>query len=160
MTPLFTVTETVAVLADVGVTLTPRQVRYSGLQPAHWTDGPNGARFFDPVDVTVLAVFADLLERCRTWGLPAWSARAAIRYRDAELRRAITRRSPRYLIVDAVRGTAALSETHDGGAHAIDLRALAAKVQTAATRYRRAAPDVWNGTAFEPWKALSACLSS
>jgi hypothetical protein len=145
MNPLLTVSEACHVLSTLGLALTERQVRYLGLTPAHRAGGHNGGRLFDPVDVTLLAVFAELLERCRRWGLPVWSARAGLLYRETELRRAIRRGAPRHVVVDALRGTVTLSETADEPATAIDLRKRARQVRDAARSYRELEPDVWTG---------------
>ena len=142
---LLTVSEAGRVLAGLRCQLTARQIRYLGLIPSQRWSGGNGARLFDDVDVTLLAVFAQLLEKCREWELPIWSARAAVHYREIELRRAIARRTPRFLIVDPLRGTAVLSETADKGTHAIDLRELAGRIAEAARTVRIEEPEIWTG---------------
>ena len=155
MTSLLTVTEAVAVLADVGAPLSARQVRYLGLEPAQRWPGQNGGRLFDAVDLTLLAIFAEIVSQCRTWELPIWSARAVLLYREAELRRAITRRAPRFLLVDPLRGTAVLSETADSTQYAIDVRALAGRVASAVRTYRAARPSIWTGAERVPLTAAS-----
>jgi hypothetical protein len=154
LTPLVTVTEAASLLASMGLTLTPRQVRYLGLAPVQRASGRNGGRLYDPIDVTLLAVFSVLLARVRTWGLPAWSARAAIRYRERDLRRAIQRQAPRFLVVDALRGTAALSETADTRETAIDIRALARAVFVGVRDVRAEEPEVWTGAERVPLEEL------
>ena len=145
MISLLTVTDAVAVLAELGGPLTARQIRYLGLEPAQRWPGQNGGRLFDPVDVTLLAIFAEIVSQCRTWELPVWSARAVLLYREAELRRAITRRAPRFLLVDPARGTAVLAETADTDHYAIDVRALAGRVASAVRAYRAERPSIWTG---------------
>jgi hypothetical protein len=145
MTPLLTVTDAVAVLADIGAPLSARQIRYLGLEPAQRWPGQNGGRLFDPVDTTLLAIFAEVVSKCRAWELPVWSARAVLLYREAELRRAVTRRSPRFLLVDPARGTAVLSETADASQYVIDVRALAGRVSSAVQAFRSAHPSIWTG---------------
>ena len=154
MTSLVTVSEAVTVLAGLGHELTERQIRYLGLVPSQRWPGRNGGRLFDPVDVTLLAVFADLLARCREWELPAWSARAALTYRGDALRRAIGRRSPRFLLVDSARGTVTLSETRDTDTYAIDVRALAGRVTAAVRQYRALDPSIWTGAERVPLREL------
>ena len=156
MTPVLTVSEAVAVLEDLGFSLTERQVRYLGLTPSQRGPGQNGGRLFDAVDVTLLAIFADLLARCAAWELPAWSARAALTYREVELRRAIRQAAPRYLVVDPARGTATLSETRDAAAYALDVRALAGRVRAATRAYRAQEPTIWTGAERIPWRTLTA----
>ena len=145
---LCSVSDVTTVLAVAGYSLTPRQVRYAGLQPAQRGMERNGARLFDEIDVAVLAVLADLLARCRRLGLPAWLGRAAVRYRETELRRALERRTPRFLVVNPATGTAALSDTADVRETAIDLRALRAHVSAALVAHRRTYPEVWTGSAY------------
>jgi hypothetical protein len=154
MTFLLTVSEVSEVLSGLGYELTERQIRYLGLQPSQRWPGSNGGRLFDTVDATVLAVFADLLARCREWELPIWSARAAITYREGELRRAITRKAPRLLLVDPARGTAMLAETSNPAAYALDLLALSTRVAKAARAYRNDEPDVWTGAQRIPLREL------
>lgn len=156
MTPLVTVSEAVRVLAGLGYQLTERQVRYLGLVPSHRWPGRNGGRLFDAVDVTLLAVFADLLARCREWELPIWSARAALTYRGDELRRAIAKRSPRFLLVDPARGAVALSETRDTDAYGIDVRALAGRVLAAMRECRALEPEIWTGAERVPMRELTS----
>jgi hypothetical protein len=151
---LVTVTEAVEVVGSLGLSLTPRQVRYLNLVPAQRISGRNGGRLHDATDVTVLAVFAALLAKVQMWGLPRWSARAAVRYREAELRQAIQRRSPRFLIVDAIRGTAALSETADVRDAAIDVRALMLAVSQGVRSCRAGDSDVWTGAEYVPIEDL------
>jgi hypothetical protein len=154
-TPLLvTVSEAVSIVGALGMTITPRQVRYLGVLPAQRTIAKNGGRLYDDVDVTVLATFAVLLARMRGWELPAWSARAALRYREGELRRAIQRRGPRFLVVDPIRGTASLSETADTGDTAIDVRALALFVSKAVRTCREMEPEVWTGAEREDLEEL------
>lgn len=159
MTPLLSISEAVEVLGQLGYTLTPRQIRYLELEPARPASGGNTARLFDPVDVAMLAVFADLLVQCREWELPMWSARAAMVYREQELRRALAQRNPRYLIVDGAHGTAALSESNDRGEYAIDVRALAQRVTAAVREYRRLNPDVWTGASLKPFRQVQRELA-
>ena len=156
MTSLVTVSEAVTVLAELGYELTERQIRYLGLVPSQRWPGGNGARLFDPVDVTLLAVFADVLARCREWGLPAWSARAALTYQGDALRRAVVRRSPRFLLVDSSRGTVMLSETRDADTYAIDVRALAARVNAAVRQYRALEPSIWTGAERVPLREVAS----
>jgi hypothetical protein len=145
---LYSVSDVTTVLAVAGYSLTPRQVRYAGLRPAQRGLERNGARLFDEVDVALLAVLADLLMRCRQLVLPAWLGRAAVRYRETELRRALERKMPRFLVVDPATGTATLSETADVRATAIDLRALRTTVSAALVAHRRTYPKVWTGSAY------------
>lgn len=157
MTPILTVSEAASVLASLGRNLTERQIRYLGLEPSRRWPGQNGGRLFDVVDVTLLAVFADLLSRCHKWELPIWSARAALSYREADLRRAITRRSPRFLLVDPAKGTATLADiAGDASAYAIDIRVLAARVSAAARAYRRNEPEIWTGAEWHTVRELVA----
>jgi hypothetical protein len=156
MTPLLTVSETVAVLSGLGYTLTERQIRYVSLVPAQRWPGRNGGRLFDAVDVTLLAVFADLLARCREWELPVWSARAALTYRGDELRRAIVKRSARFLQVDPARGAVTLSNAREKDAYAIDVQALAGRVRAAARDYRALEPDIWTGAQRVPLRELTS----
>lgn len=160
MALLLSISEAVEVLAQLGYLLTPRQIRYLELEPARPASRGNTARLFDPVDVAMLAVFADLVVHCRQWELPIWSARAAMVYRERELRRALAQRNPRFLIVDAARGTAALSESKDGGQYAIDIRAVSARVATAVREYRRLHPDMWTGASLRPFRQVQRELAT
>jgi hypothetical protein len=146
---LFSVTDAETVLAAAGYRLSARQVRYAGLRPAQRGLAQNGARLFDEVDVAMLAVLADLLARCRRLGLPAWLGRAAVRYRERELRRALERKKLRFLVVDPATGTAILSETADVRGTAIDLGTLRMRISTAVVAHRRTYPEVWTGAAYE-----------
>jgi hypothetical protein len=146
---LFSVTDAETVLAAAGYRLSARQIRYAGMRPAERGMEQNGARLFDEGDVAVLAVLGDLLVRCRRLGLPVWLGRAAVRYRETELRRAIERKMPRFLVVDPAMGTATLSDTADVRGTAIDLRALRTRISAAVVPHRRAYPEVWTGAAYE-----------
>jgi hypothetical protein len=152
---LLSVSDVVAVLAAAGYPLSARQVRYVNLEPAQ--RGPdNHARLFDATDAALLAVFAEVLARCRRLELPRWMARAALRYREADLRRAIVRRMPRFLVVDPITGTATLSETADVRGASIDLRALVARVSAAVAAYRAEHSEVWTGAAYEDLEDVRA----
>lgn len=133
----FTISDTVAVLATAGCPLTARQVRYAWPAPPDTSLPASAPRLFTEADVMLLAVFAAHRRLCRDLGLPVWNARAAIRYRETELRRALARRQPRYAVVDHYRGTVTLSETADvrGGA-VIDLQLVRARVSAACADYR------------------------
>ena len=146
MPRLLTVSESATVLDALGCSLSERQIRYLGLQPSQRWSGKNGGVLFDAIDVTLLAVFAKLAAKCREWGLPVWSARAAVTYREWQLRRAIQRRTQRYLIVDRTRGVTTLSETPNDQGYALDIGALAQRVAAAVEEYRRDNPDVWVGS--------------
>lgn len=148
MTSLFTVSDAVAVLETLDCGLSERQIRYLGLPSRRPIHGMLTGRLYATEDLVVLALFAQLLERCREWQLPTWAARAAIRYREAEIRRAIVRRTPRYVVIDPIRGTATLAESADKGQRAIDVRELTQRVDTAARAFRATYPEVWTGTAY------------
>jgi hypothetical protein len=145
---LLSVSDVLAVLASMGRPVTGRQLRYLGIAPARRGPG-NGARLYDAVDAGVFAVFAELAQHCRDLGLPAWSARAALRYREAEIRRALQVRRPRFVIVDPLRGSVSMSETADQPKTAIDLRIIAARVQAAVEAYRAEHTEVWTGVQYE-----------
>jgi hypothetical protein len=154
---LLSVTDTVDVLRRCGYQLSARQVRYLGLVPSVRTGGRNAGRLYGPVDVALLAVFADLLARCRRLGLPAWSARAGLRYREAELRQAFARRAARWLLLDAITGTVVLSETRHGTDQVIELRDLLERITSAVEAHRTAYPEVWTGAAYvEPEELTEA----
>jgi hypothetical protein len=144
---LLSVSDVVDVLRALGYALTPRQVRYVGLRPARRLLDPNGSRLFDAVDVGLLAVYADLCGRCRTWGLPLWTARAALRYREPELRRALAPRQRRYLVMDATTGRVHLSDTRDVPG-AIDLQLLMDRVTAAVEALRAQFPETWAGSRY------------
>lgn len=153
MNPLLSVSDVVAVLQSLGYRLTERQVRYLGLAPSLRLVGLNAGRLYGAEDAAVFAVFAELLARCRHWELPAWSARAAIRYLDADLRRALsTRRGPRYLAVHPITGTAALVDAPSP--HTIDLRDVSERVTAAVRAHRATYPEVWTGAAYVPVEEL------
>jgi hypothetical protein len=145
---LFSVSDVLRVLASIGCPLTGRQLRYLGVASARRGPG-NSSRLYDAVDVGVFAVFAALAQHCRALGLPLWSARAAMRYREAEIRRALQVRRPRFVIVDPLRGSVSLSETADQPKTAIDLRGIAARVSTAVETYRAEHTEVWTGVQYE-----------
>jgi hypothetical protein len=143
-----TVSDACAILSRVGLPLSERQVRYVGLTPQLRVAGLNGGRLFDAEDVTVLAVFAALLRACQRWGLPLWTARAALRYREAEVRRAIQRKASAGLVLDPVTGTATLAGESTDAARAIDIQGLAVRVRDALTAHRAQYPEIWTGAAY------------
>lgn len=142
------VSDVLRVLDSIGSPLTARQLRYLGITPARRGPG-NAARLYDVVDVSVCAVFAELARHCRVLGLPVWSARAALRYRDTDIRRALQVHRPRFVIIDPLRGSVSLSETADQPKTAIDLRSLAARVQHAVEAYRAEHTEIWTGVQYE-----------
>ena len=146
----FTISDAVAVLAAAGHPLTARQVRYAWPVPAESRLPASAPRLFTEADVMLLAVFAAHQRLCRDLGVPVWNARAALRYRETELRRALARRQPRYVVVDEYRGTATLSETADvrGGA-VIDLQQVRARIVSACADYRARQLETISGEAFD-----------
>jgi hypothetical protein len=136
MDAVLRMSEALAVLETAGYTLTPRQVRYVGVVSVA---SASTVRLFSLTDVALLAVFADLTARCVALGLPRYMARVALRYRQADVRRAIERRMPRFLVMDPIMGTATLSESADVRGAAIDLRDVRARV-SAASECQRGIP--------------------
>jgi hypothetical protein len=155
MPSLLTVTDTVEVLAQLGVTLSARQVRYLNLAPAGWVPGPKSGRLYGPVEVAMLVVYAELLARCTVAELSRSVARLAVRYRDTELRRALVRGTPRYVVFNAVNGVVALSDTPGHGA--VELLGLLDRVRSAVRAYRVEYEEVWTGAEYvEPEELVEA----
>lgn len=149
MVHVLSVSDVETVLAAAGYPLTARQIRRVGVAPVRWGDGyMNGGRLFSETEAALLAVYAALSERCRALELPLWMARAALRYREHELRVALERRAPRYLVLDPIRGTVAFSETRDSGAVVVDLRAIALAVASAVAAHRAVYAEVWTGSRY------------
>lgn len=121
------ISQALTVLSAAGYPLTPRQLKY--LWPA--SSERQGWRFYSTTDLAVAGLYCDLLALCRKLELPIWSARAALRYREDDVRRAIERRQPRWLVVDPFLGTCELSETCDVRDYAIDLRAVRGRIVAA-----------------------------
>ena len=132
------------------VPVSVRQLRYLGLVPAGRGVGLNGAQLFTAEQVALMAVYVTLTLRFKAWELPAWCARAALRYCEAEILAAFAGARAARLVVDVVRGTARVATEAPHGAEVLALRDVLASTRAALAAHRSTYPEVWTGAAYAP----------
>jgi hypothetical protein len=142
-----TIREAAEVLSDWAERpVTPRQLRYLGLRSSWALDG---ARLIGAEDLTLMALFVEVAQRCRDWELAAWKARAVILYLEDEVRAALRSRRPLVLTLDPLRGTGSVRVSMSERTGAIALRPLRIEMAARIAERRMADPDVWTGRVFD-----------